>query len=493
MKADVAFRAFVGGIGVGKSWIGAFDLIRRSKPGRLYMVVAPTYSMLQDATLRSFETLAREMDLIEEAKLSAPPSIKLTNGAEVLFRSADDPERLRGPNLSGIWMDEASLMGPSVFLILIGCLREGGEQGWLSATFTPKGKSHWTYETFATGRPDTALFHARTRDNPFLPPAFAQTLANQYTSHLAAQELEGLFIDAGGALFKREWFSVIDRQPQMIGRVRGWDLAGTPKDEHRVSHDPDYSVGVLLGKTVDRGYVVLDVRRKRGSPKEIESLVRATAEADGPGVHVVLEQEPGSSGVEVVDHYRREVLAGFVFHGERSTGSKSDRALPLAAMSEGGAVKLLRGGWNRDFLDEVEVFPFGRHDDQIDAMSLAFGRLAGKKTGRSEAPTILVSGPAWASPSIHGINSAGSGGFAVGPCRQGASNGRCRPQAKGSAPASRGMLRPSSGGVRHPVRHGVLGARDGEARDFGSAGLDAASDATDAGSDDAERSRSAAD
>src|SRR5262249_22812996 len=160
--------------GSGKSWAGAYDLIRRGKPDRLYMVVAPTYQMLLDSTFRSFLDLAQELGIAdpEDVKKSAPPSVKLRTGAEVLFRSADEPERLRGPNLSGIWLDEASLMPQDVFAIAIGRLRQGGEQGWLTATFTPKGKQHWTYETFATGKPDTAIIRARTQDNPFVHETF---------------------------------------------------------------------------------------------------------------------------------------------------------------------------------------------------------------------------------------------------------------------------------------------------------------------------------
>src|SRR5262245_9997606 len=155
LRSSALFRALVGGIGSGKSWAGAYDMLRRAKPGRLYCVVSPSYGMLSDSTFRSFETLARQLGVADrdDVKKSAPPAIRLKTGAEVLFRSADDPERLRGPNLSGVWMDEASLMAVEAFTILIGRLREGGEQGWLSATFTPKGLSHWTFETFATGRP----------------------------------------------------------------------------------------------------------------------------------------------------------------------------------------------------------------------------------------------------------------------------------------------------------------------------------------------------
>jgi predicted phage terminase large subunit-like protein len=377
IHSPALFRGFAGGIGSGKSWAGAYDLIRRAKRDRLYLVMAPTYPMLSDATFRSFTSLAENLGIVNqgEIKRSAPPSIRLRTGAEVLFRSADEPDRLRGPNLSGVWMDEASLMHLDAFTVAIGRLREAGEQGWLSATFTPKGRQHWTYETFATGRPDTALFHCRTADNPFLPSGFHDTVRQQYTSALAEQELEGAFVDAAGTMFKRHWFGLVDAIPALAHMVRAWDLAATPKDETK-ANDPDYTAGVKMGKAKDGTYFIVDVRRIRGTPKQVEALVRQTAEQDGTDVAIWMEQEPGSSGVAVIDHYLRHILAGFNFHGERSTGNKADRAQPLAAQAEGGNVKLLRATWNKEFLDEAEVFPFVPHDDQIDAASLALAKVA---------------------------------------------------------------------------------------------------------------------
>ena len=371
LRSDALFRAFCGGIGSGKTWAGAYDLIRRAKPGRLYLIIAPTYNMLADATFRSFLALAEDLGIVDPGAVrrSAPPSIRLRTGAEVLFRSADEPDRLRGPNLSGIWLDEASLMPEDAFTVAIGRLREAGEQGWLTATFTPKGRQHWTYEVFATGRPDTAIFRARTGDNPFLPGQFQATVRAQYTSTLAAQELEGEFLDAAGTLFKRHWFGRADTMPTLIHRVRAWDLAATPKDEKEAG-DPDWTVGVLMGKAEDGTHYVLDVRRMRGTPQQVQALVKGTADEDGREVAIVMEQEPGSSGVAVIDYYLR-LLGGYNFRGERSTGDKVTRAQPLAAQAEGGKVKVLRGPWNKDFLDEIEVFPFGKHDDQVDATSLA--------------------------------------------------------------------------------------------------------------------------
>jgi predicted phage terminase large subunit-like protein len=371
----------VGGIGSGKSFCGALDLIRRGKPGRTYLVLAPTYTVLQDATFRSFVHVADQLGVLDRKQLKrgAPPAARLRTGCEVLFRSADDPDHLRGPNVSGCWLDEASLMPREAFEVALGRLREGGEQGWLTATFTPKGKQHWTYEVFGQGAPGAAVFHSTTAANPFLPPTFESTVRGQYTSRLAAQELGGAFTDVSGGLFDRSWFQVIDSPPPLKYRVRAWDLAATPKDE-RAARDPDWTAGALLGKVVDGTVYVLDVARRRASPSQVEQLVRLRAELDGKPVPVIMEQEPGSSGKALADHYLRRVLAGYNFRTVRSTGGKATRALPLAAAAEGGLVRLVRGHWNREFLDEVEAFPQGAHDDQVDATSLAFTSLASKKT-----------------------------------------------------------------------------------------------------------------
>lgn len=208
-KSRALYRAFCGGIGSGKTWVGSHDLLSRAIEGRTYMVVGPTFTSLSDSTLRSFLTMGRDLKLInpDSVRLSTPPQLTLAIGADVLFRSGDRPDSLRGPNLSGVWLDEASLMSREVFDIAIGRLREAGEQGWLTATFTPKGPTHWTYDAFATGKPNTVLFRASTRDNRYLPPHFEETLRIQYgDSQFARQELGGEFVQVEGAEFPAEWF-----------------------------------------------------------------------------------------------------------------------------------------------------------------------------------------------------------------------------------------------------------------------------------------------
>ena len=94
-----------------------------------------------------------------------------------------------------------------------------------------------------------------------------------------------------------------------------------------------------------------------------------------------MEQEPGSSGVNTIDHYRRAVLKGYAYYGDKKTSNKVERAMPLSAAAEAGNVKLVLGDWNKDFLDEAEVFPNGRHDDMVDAVSGALTMLTSARFG----------------------------------------------------------------------------------------------------------------
>lgn len=368
-RSTALYRGFTGGRGAGKSWIGSHDLLMRAKPGRLYMVAAPTYKMLSDASLRTFTSRARELNFLREMNKSSMTAT-LGNGAQILFRSTENPDSLRGPNLSGVWFDEAGEMDEDAFLVAIACLREGGERGWLSATFTPRGKTHWTYRVFGSGGPDSELFVAATTENPFLPAGFADTLRGQYTSQFAAQELDGRFVDLGGSVAKREWFRVLETAPKCSSVVRAWDFAATPENADKAG---DYTVGVKMGK-FENGWVVLGVDRSRVSAGQVISKVRAIAEQDGPGVAVYTEQEGGSAGKIAFNFLARE-LYGYSIHPIRPTGDKMSRAMPFLAQAEAGNIYVVRAPWNEEWFSEFVAFPGGVHDDQVDATCHAFNSM----------------------------------------------------------------------------------------------------------------------
>jgi len=190
-----------------------------------------------------------------------------------------------------------------------------------------------------------------------------------------------------GGYFRREWFNIVEDYPRDCVFVRFWDLASTKPQQGR---DPDYTCGVLLGEKGGQ-YWVVDVQRVRTTPQQVELLIKNTAVADeemlGKTIRIWMEQEPGSSGVSTISHYQRNVLKGYAFRGVKTTGKKEERASPFSSACEAGNISLVRGHWLGAYLDELEAFPEGSHDDQVDASSGAFSKLRGPiDVGRVKVP-----------------------------------------------------------------------------------------------------------
>jgi predicted phage terminase large subunit-like protein len=99
---------------------------------------------------------------------------------------------------------------------------------------------------------------------------------------------------------------------------------------------------------------------------------------DGKGVTIDFPQDPGQAGKSQKAHFI-QMLHGFKVRSSPETGSKEDRARPLAAQNELHNLYLLRASWNDSFISEACLFPNGNFKDQIDAASRAYARLVAKR------------------------------------------------------------------------------------------------------------------
>src|SRR5437868_15442318 len=72
---------------------------------------------------------------------------------------------------------------------------------------------------------------------------------------------------AAGLYFKHEWCAIVDEVPADLDIVRYWDLAATEKTER---NDPDWTVGIKLGRDSSGGYYVLDMVGVRGNTDDVE-------------------------------------------------------------------------------------------------------------------------------------------------------------------------------------------------------------------------------
>jgi predicted phage terminase large subunit-like protein len=175
-----------------------------------------------------------------------------------------------------------------------------------------------------------------------------------------------------GAMFKRHWFEIVKSVPTKGERVRYWDLAGAGEG------NGDYTVGVLATK-VEQHYFIENVVRVQLTAHHRNALILQTAATDQAtygNVKVWIEQAPGLAK-EATDTLVRN-LAAYGARADRVSSDKVTRADPLAAQCEAGNVSLLAGAWNTVFLDELTAFPYVDNDDQTDAASGAFNKLAGR-------------------------------------------------------------------------------------------------------------------
>jgi len=360
------WRAFVGGVGSGKTFAGCWEVLRQP-PNTIGMVVSPTYPMLRDTVVRTFKELTLNVDIVKSFNTSTMTA-ELIGNRTILFRSADNPDRLRGPNLGWVWIDEAGYVDYETWLVCIGRLRR--EPGRLWITTTPRGKRHWLYtDLVKTGK--VSLTQAATASNTFNPADFVGSLESAYSADWQRQELLGEFIEPSGTVFQRQWFEIVDSAPADKMIVRAWDCAATP-------NSGDSTVGTRMIKDGDDYYIDHVVAAQLG-PADVDRLIVQTAAADGHGVQTIIEEEGGSSGKRANEHIINR-LNGYIVHSERVTGPKLTRAMPMAREASRGRVKLVKGDWNQAWLDEVCSFTGedsknSYHDDRVDSASLAFNFL----------------------------------------------------------------------------------------------------------------------
>jgi predicted phage terminase large subunit-like protein len=176
---------------------------------------------------------------------------------------------------------------------------------------------------------------------------------------------------AAGLYFKREWCAIVDEVPADLDIVRYWDLAATEKTER---NDPDWTVGIKLGRDRSGGYYLLDLVRARANPGDVEQLLRNTAQQDGNRVHIGFGQDPGQAGKSQALHLVR-ALSAFTVTAAPESGDKLTRFGPFSSQCRAGNVKIRRGAWNEELFRVLEGFPDLAHDDEVDACSGALEML----------------------------------------------------------------------------------------------------------------------
>lgn len=215
----------------GKSHFGArwamMEIQRRwDDTNKLGLVVVPTNRIGRVARRKFEEVLQLDNRLWKLIVRREQPILTYTfpNGWAVEFHSAENPDSLRGPTASWVWMDEAAMCPPEAFDIVMPTLL--ATDGSFLGTTTPRGVENWTYDkiyvkTIPPGEkdynaakfdPNYGVVVGSTWENKAnLSERAVQLLSEQYggeDSYFGRQEIRGEFVSFEGRVY--QWDPMTD-------------------------------------------------------------------------------------------------------------------------------------------------------------------------------------------------------------------------------------------------------------------------------------------
>lgn len=293
--------------------------------------------------------------------------------------------RLRRPKVAGRACPDCGMTLADVPLRIRAGTNPGGRgEGWVRLRFV-KAWERWRTGEGPPPDPQQLFLPAYVHDNPGLDTdEYLESLGllDQVT---LAQLRDGVWGAKAATYLKAGKVRRVEQAPPGLRLARGWDMAATEVDEAQAD-DPDWTAGALLGEA-DGTWYVLHVRRYRLGPGDTEREWLAQLQADrarhGRGVRHRMEQEPGSGGKLSAAAFIR-MGKGHAVRAFPSSGSKVERARPLAAAIDNERFCVVDDGtWDVEaYLDELELFPSGTHDDQVDATAIAMAELTDTGKGR---------------------------------------------------------------------------------------------------------------
>lgn len=282
------------------------------------------------------------------------------NGAIATTYSAEEPERLRGPQHDAAWADELGAWRYSETWDMLMFGLRLGQRPQALVTTTPRPTA---LVRAILANPSSVLTRGTTYDNrDNLAPSFFDAIITRYEgTRLGRQELMGELIDdVPGALWTMRQLDDlrVQQAPDMARVIVAVDPAATSGPES------DETGIVVVGIGVDGHGYVLDDRSCRMSP---DGWARRAAQAyhEFEADRLVVEDNQGG---EMVEFTLGTVDGTVPVKRIRAARGKRLRAEPVAALYEQGRVHHVGGLPQLE--DQMGSFTGdgGEHDDRVDAL-----------------------------------------------------------------------------------------------------------------------------
>jgi hypothetical protein len=210
-------KLLIGGYGCGKTYIGALRAVYLSYMNQGYygQYISPTFAIAKKTIVITLLDIFRRSHIdYNYNKTDHEFHIRNWDG-RFWIGSGDDPNSLKGPNLSWAGIDEPFIQSKEVLDQMLARIRPVTPTSELFLTGTPESLN-WGYDVAMNeeGKYDVGFVAGRTKDNVYLGKSYYENLYNAYTPEMREAYLEGKFINLNvGRAYK-----MFDRNKHIIHR-----------------------------------------------------------------------------------------------------------------------------------------------------------------------------------------------------------------------------------------------------------------------------------
>ena len=354
------------------------------EPNTRWLVSAPTSG---DVKATCFEGDSGLISVIPPELIAdynkALHELKLVNGSLIKGIPASEPERFRGPQFHGGWLDELAAweyLQESWDMIQFGIRL--GKRTKLICTTTPKPKDVVLDLIDREGK-DVVITRASTYSNiKNLAQSFQNQILQYEGTKLGRQEIHAEIIDPEeGGIVRREWFRLWPPNkpfPKLEFIIQSYDCATSDK----TVNDPTGCITLGVFKPLDGGMsvMILDCWQEHLQypdlrPKVIEEFETVYGEGKGRKLVDLLLVEDKSAGISLIQDLQRAHLPVIAYNPGKA--DKIQRLSIVANIIKAGRVWVpessVRKGYVRDWAEgmvsQICSFPETVHDEFVDCIS----------------------------------------------------------------------------------------------------------------------------
>lgn len=363
--------AIVTGRGWGKTRVGSETVREWTKQYPIINLVAPTASDLRMTMIEGESGILACSPPWDYPKYE-PSKLRITwpNGAQANLFSAEEPDRLRGPQCYAYWCDELAAW-------------KHLEATWDNLQFGARLGKHVRGIITTTPRPvkvlkdiladsRTVVTRGSTYANKAnLSATFLRRIEARYAgTRLGRQEIEGFILEDNPlALWRRAWIEA--------ARIRElpteWMRIVVGVDPQAAEDGDGAETGIVVaGQAWDKRFVVLEDLSIWGTPAEWAAQVKAAYDKWQADVIVAEANNGGAMVRHTIESARVNLPVKLVY----ASRGKRTRAEPISALYEQGRVSHY-GAFPALEDQQCEWTPGDRSPDRMDALVWALTELSG--------------------------------------------------------------------------------------------------------------------